>query len=240
MQAKSPGSPRSRYQNRGSDHRVGEVLRQGFERRAGDRGRVEAPRVAAHDVRHRGAGLGDALLETPGDGADVIVEAPEGDEGARGERFEEEAGGQRGGQRVDDRPGARRGEAHPEHHRAAAPEARGIGQRGVVEARFEALDRAPHDRDGMRYLPVQRRGVADHGVRREGGKGEQEGIEERHEAGRRAGRPGGCYPLARSPGALLPERRIQRFSSWLPRSATRGGAGDCRQLPCTRPLRGPK
>ena len=47
---KRPGSPRTRYQKRGSDDGVGEILRRGLDRSARDARLVEDPDVASDDV----------------------------------------------------------------------------------------------------------------------------------------------------------------------------------------------
>jgi hypothetical protein len=73
--------------DRGSDHPVGEILRQTFNRGTGDTGLVEHLGVAADDMRNRLATACQSLpLKRRGDACDVVIKAALRQQGACGQR----------------------------------------------------------------------------------------------------------------------------------------------------------
>ncbi len=86
------GEPGNGHPQDRRDDAVGEILREAFDRRAGDAGFVERVGIAADDVRYCGAAGGDAVrLERGGDVGDVPVQAALRDQGAGEERRGEDA-----------------------------------------------------------------------------------------------------------------------------------------------------
>ncbi len=162
-----PRQPQEQIREHRRDDPVAEVLRRRLDGRAGNAGAIEAPRIAADDVRHLAASGLQALGEPPRDRSDVLVQAAKRDERAREDRLHDgarrkhraqggEAGADEGG-RTDHRDGDERPRCQLDG-----------GRRYAGEGSLERVDEGAEERHRVRDVRVDGSRIADQGVEEQG------------------------------------------------------------------------
>ena len=188
-----PRQSGDRVPEQGRRDPVGEVLRHRFDGAAGDPGLVQDRGVPAHDVTHRLAARGEALLEAPDHRAGMVVETAECDQGARDHRLQQPAEGPALDQEAVDRPRRRDAGACHHDHRRRAPEHAEPARRGRVQETFREPGQLAEHHHRMRHAPVEPRGIA-------GGRVDEQGRQ--HHVKFKAGSAHG--------GGITPQRAGQR------------------------------
>ena len=177
----------------GRDNAVGKVLGEAFDGRAADGVRLEGGRVATDDLGNRVAGpVERAGLKRIRHGADVVVQAALGDEGACGKAEEDERDGLREDAvgKEDEREAGhcRRAEAESERRDAGLTAMR-EGMLGLVPGPVAPCYQSADPTDGMADRTEQPARIAADGFDREADKGKR-GVHG-HSHSRRDG-PGGA------------------------------------------------
>jgi hypothetical protein len=242
------GNPEQQIPEDRRDDPVREIFGEALDGGAGDAVAVEAQRVAADDVAHRGApGIEPAPVERRGDRRDVVVEAALRDERRDHqdlERGADEAAAAQPADRIADRGGGPDEQCDDDD---AAVAARALAAHLAVQSAIEEGDRPPGEHDRMRHMTEQGRHVAERRVEREAGDEQQQRVVEArgihrggslrsaratvnrrrfcHSGAPHRGEPG---IHARHHVPILGDAGVPRFRVWPARPSRNDDPGGCR------------